>query len=61
MDGFSGALIFSNKKIKLGNTVGIDLNGKAVRHLDIIKINSKKYLMVTVNNGPVEVFEILIK
>lgn len=61
MDGFSGALIFSNKKIKLGNIVGIDLNGKAVRHLDIIKINSKKYLMVTVNNGPVEVFEILIK
>jgi hypothetical protein len=60
-DGFSGALIQTNKKIQLGNTIGIDLSGKAVRHLDMITIQSKNYLLVTINNKPVELYEVLPK
>lgn len=57
-DGFSGALIKNEKTIYLGNQVGIDLSQKAVRHLDIITFNSKKYLLVTINNKKAEVYEI---
>jgi enediyne biosynthesis protein E4 len=55
-DGFSGALIKNEKTILLGNQMGIDLTQKAVRHLDIITVNGKKYLVVTINNKKVEVY-----
>ena len=57
-DGFSGALIKDEKTIFLGSQIGIDLSNKAVRHLDIITFNSKKYLLVTVNNNKAEVYEL---
>ncbi len=57
-DGFSGALIKNQKTIYLGNQIGIDLSQKAVRHLDIIPFNGKKYLLVTVNNKKAEVYEL---
>ena len=57
-DGFAGALIKDEKTIFLGNQVGIDLSQKAVRHLDIITFNSKKYLLVTINNNKAEVYEL---
>ncbi len=57
-DGFSGALIKNEKTIYLGNQVGIDLSQKAIRHLDIITFNSKKYLLVTINNKKAEVYEL---
>jgi hypothetical protein len=57
-DGFSGALIKDQKTIYLGNQIGIDLTQKAVRHLDIIILNSKKYLLVTINNKKAEVYEL---
>jgi enediyne biosynthesis protein E4 len=57
-DGFSGALIKDQKTIYLGNQIGIDLTQKAVRHLDIIPFNGKKYLLVTINNKKAEVFEL---
>ncbi|BDB53942.1 hypothetical protein GENT5_02470 [Flavobacterium ammoniigenes] len=56
-DGFSGALIKNDKTIYLGNQMGIDLSQKAVRHLDIILLNGKKYLLVTINNKKAEVYE----
>ncbi|MFT5714315.1 MAG: hypothetical protein ACI9WT_000867, partial [Flavobacterium sp.] len=56
-DGFSGALIKSEKTITLGSQIGIDLSGKAVRHLDIINFNGRKYLLVSINNAKVEVYE----
>jgi hypothetical protein len=56
-DGFSGALIKNEKTIYLGNQIGIDLTQKAVRHLDLINFNGKKYLLVTINNKPAEVYE----
>ena len=57
-DGFSGALIKNQKIIYLGNQIGIDLTQKAVRHLDIIPFNGKKYLLVTINNKKAEVYEL---
>ena len=56
-DGFSGALIKNEKTIFLGNQIGIDLTQKSVRHLDIIKFNGKKYILVTINNKKVELYE----
>jgi hypothetical protein len=41
----------------LGSQIGIDLSRKAVRHLDIINFNGKKYLLVSINNAKVEVYE----
>ena len=57
-DGFSGALIKDEKTIYLGNQIGIDLTQKAVRHLNIIAFNGKKYLLVTINNKKAEVYEL---
>jgi hypothetical protein len=57
-DGFPGALIKDAKTIVLGNTLGIDLSQKAVRHLDMITLKGKKYLLVTVNNSKAEVYEL---
>jgi hypothetical protein len=56
-DGFSGALIKNEKTIYLGNQIGIDLTQKAVKHLDIITFNGKKYLLVTINNNKAAVYE----
>lgn len=57
-DGFSGALIKNEKTIFLGNQIGIDLTQKAVRHLDVIHFNGKKYLLVTINNKKAEIYEL---
>ena len=57
-DGFSGALIKSNSKILLGHQIGIDLTQKAVRHLDVINVGNKNYLLVTVNSKKAEVYQI---
>lgn len=57
-DGFSGALIKNQKTIYLGNQIGIDLTQKAVRNLNIINQNGKKYLLVTINNKKAEVYKI---
>ena len=57
-DGFSGALIKNEKTIYLGNQIGIDLTQKAVRHLDIIDFNRKKYVLITINNKKAEVYEL---
>ena len=57
-DGFSGALIKNEKSIFLGNQIGIDLTQKAVRHLNIITFNRKKYMLVTINNKKAEVYEL---
>lgn len=57
-DGFSGALIKNEKTLFLGNQIGIDLNQKAVRHLDIVHFKGKKYLLITINNRKAELYEI---
>ena len=58
LDGFSGALISSNKNIFLGHQIGIDLTQKAVRQLNILNFNNKKYLVVSINNKKAEVYQL---
>ena len=57
-DGFSGALIKNEKTIYLGNQIGIDLTQKAVRHLNVIHFDNKKYLLVSINNHKAEVYQL---
>ncbi len=57
-DSFSGALIKSDKNILLGNQIGLDLTQKSVRHLNIISLNNKSYLIITINNDKAQVYEL---
>lgn len=57
-DGFPGALITKAGEETLTHGYGLDLNGKSVRHLHIIQLNNQTYLLVTVNDGPAEVYHI---
>ncbi|HMC00017.1 MAG TPA: hypothetical protein VKN14_03160, partial [Flavobacteriaceae bacterium] len=57
-DSFPGALIKSESNIELGNTLGLNLSGKSARHLNIISLKEKQYLLVTINNDKVQVYEI---
>jgi enediyne biosynthesis protein E4 len=57
-DGFSGALIKSEKNILLGHQIGIDLTNKAVRHLDVINFKGANYLLVSINKMKLEVYKI---
>ena len=57
-DSFSGALIKSESAILMGNQIGLDFTQKAVRDLKIITVQNTPYLMVTVNNGMTEIYDI---
>jgi len=56
-DSFSGAVIYSNNNIKLSHSLGIDFSQKSVRHLKIINIKNRPYLLVTYNNEKAEIYE----
>lgn len=56
-DGFTGALIKSENSILLGYDLGLNFSQKSIRHLNLIELNNKNYLLVTVNNDSVEVYE----
>ena len=55
-DGFSGALILSEKNILLGHQIGTDLTQKAVRQLHVLNFNGKQYLVVSINNKKTEIY-----
>ena len=57
-DSFAGALIKNENEIYLGNQIGLDMSGKSVRHLNIIKLQNKPYLLVTINNDMAQVYEL---
>jgi hypothetical protein len=57
-DSFPGALIKSEKDIISGNEIGLHLSGKVSRHLNIINQNNKTYLLVTINNDRLQVYEL---
>jgi hypothetical protein len=56
---FGGAVLKSNGAILKGNAVGLDLFNYSVRHLNVITLNENPYLLVTVNNGNVQLYKIL--
>ncbi len=57
-DSFSGALIKSENYILLGHEMGLDLSKKSARHLNIITLKNKPYLLVTLNNERAQVYEL---
>ncbi len=57
-DSFPGALIKSEKSVILGNRIGLELALKSVRHLNIITIKGQSYLLVTINNDKVQVYQL---
>ena len=57
-DAFAGALIKNENEIYLGNQIGLDMSGKSVRHLNIIQLQNKPYLLVTINNDMAQVYEL---
>ena len=58
-DSFPGAILQSDIEITLGSTLGLDLTQKSVRHLEVIELNNKPYLLIVFNNDKAEVYEIM--
>lgn len=58
-DSFSGALIHSENDIELGNRLGLKMEHKSVRHLKVIHLNDKPYLLIVYNNEAAQIYEIL--
>lgn len=57
-DSFSGAVLQNNGIVVQSNQLGIDFSKKAIRGLNIINFKQKKYLLVTINNDKIEIYEI---
>ena len=58
-DSFPGALIFNEENIILGNKIGLDFSQKAVKKLNSIKVKNKLYLLATINNDSVQVYQLI--
>jgi len=58
-DSFPGALIKNEQNMILGNQIGLDFSGKAIRQLNIISLMGKPYLLVTINNDKAQVYQLL--
>ncbi len=57
-DSFSGAAITKNGTIIPAHQIGVNFFGKAVKNLNILKFETKKYLLVTYNNHVIEIYKI---
>lgn len=56
---FMGAIVKGGNKILMGNVIGLNFFNQSVRHLSIIDLNERRYLLVTMNNGEAQVYELL--
>ena len=59
LDSFPGALINNEDDYLLGNTIGLDFMFKSIRHLNIINLNGRSYLLATFNDEDAQVYEII--
>ncbi|MFD1095671.1 VCBS repeat-containing protein [Salegentibacter chungangensis] len=58
---FPGALIFSEKEIKVSSDYGMDLTGKAVNEIKFIEIAGNKYLIVFLNDKKPSIYKIKLR
>ncbi len=58
-DAFPGALIKNENDMVLGNKIGLDFSDKAIKGLNIIHLDEKPYLLVTINNNKAQVYQLL--
>lgn len=54
---FPGALISDESSVEMGHHVGLDFFNRSVRSLDIVRFNNEAYLMATINNDSVQVYQ----
>ncbi|WP_425547611.1 VCBS repeat-containing protein [Aquimarina gracilis] len=57
-DGFAGAILQNDSLVIDANNLNINLTQKSVRGLNIINFDNKEYLLITINNGKVEIYEL---
>ncbi len=57
-DGFAGAILKNETTIVDANKLNINLTQKSVRGLNIINFDNKEYLLITINNGKIEIYEL---
>ena len=55
-DSFGGALIRDENNVILGGQIGLNLDLKSVRHLNIIHVKNQAYLLVTINNDSAQIY-----
>ncbi len=58
-DGFAGAILEEGASIIEAKELNINLSQKSVRGLNIINFADKDYILITLNNGKAEVYEML--
>jgi hypothetical protein len=56
---FTGSIVKSEDQIISGLDAGLDLVNRSVRHLNILRFKDRDYLLVTVNNGKAQIYELL--
>jgi len=59
LDAFSGALIMDEKNIIPADYLGLELSKKSVRQMNILELNSNKFLLITINDAPAEVYKLI--
>jgi len=59
LGSFEGAVIWSGGELSKSAGLGLDLLNKSVRDLEFLSLDDKQFLLVTVNDGPVETYEVL--
>lgn len=60
-DANVGYVLQQGGNVLSGIDLGINFGNKEIKHLNIIKINDKHYVLATVNNGKTLVYQILAK
>ena len=58
LDSFSGALLNSDGTTNFGHQIGLDFAQKSARHLEVLRLTNKTYLLVIFNNDKAQVYEI---
>lgn len=55
---FSGALIDSDLSITMGHQIGLELFNVSVRAFNVISFKKNNYLVVTINNGEIQIYRL---
>lgn len=58
-DSFPGAVIKNEENIILANSLGLEMMGKSIRHMNILTFKDEPYLLLTFNNEKAQVYKIL--
>ena len=57
-DANASAIIGKNGQIFSANTIGLNLTGKMVRGLNVLTIDDKNYLLITIHNSNPELYHL---